>query len=75
MDSAVKKEVETIGSNAQKRATAKYKARVREEGLEKTICITFSKSDLDLYEYARSNRPTATYIKNLIRADKGRNQR
>jgi hypothetical protein len=52
-----------------RRAVSEYKRRQRSEGREKSLSIAFSQSDMELYEHATKQRPTATYIKSLIRDD------
>lgn len=62
-----------MSNESRKRAQGKYKKKLRESGGEKQISISFSASDMELYDYAKGNRPTAKFIKDLIRAEKERN--
>lgn len=51
-------------TDAQKRASAKYKAKA-----VKQLSVKFFPKDHDAYEYARSKPRTAEYIIGLIRSD------
>lgn len=53
----------TKTSEAQKRAVAKYKAKV------KRLTLDFAPSETDLYEHICKQQKKQTYIKDLIRAD------
>lgn len=64
--------IPTKDTEARKRAQSKYKKKLRESGNEARIEIAFSQADMDLYHYAKDHGPVATYIKGLIREDRGR---
>lgn len=51
-------------SEAQKRATARYRKRAI-----KTVAVTFSPKDYDMLDYLDSKGTRAGYIKDLIRRD------
>lgn len=53
-------------SEAQRRAVSKYKQKV------KRITIDFHPSETELWEHIQSQEKKQTYIKNLIRADLGK---
>ena len=54
-------------SEAQKRASAKYRTRMMKEGKLKHIRVEFSGDDLELYDYLQEHKPMATLVKGLIR--------
>lgn len=56
-------------SEAQKRANRKYRQRIMAEGKLKRILLEFYPSEGELYEWAKANKPTATYLKRLIKED------
>lgn len=56
-------------TEAQKRASRKYRERKRADGGYKSILLEFYQADMDVYEHLQSKKPTATYIKELIRKD------
>lgn len=56
-------------TEAQKAAKKRYKERIKAEGKYKSLLIEFYQSDMDIYEYLNTKKPTATYIKDLIRKD------
>lgn len=55
-------------SEAQRRAITKYKQKV------KRITIDFHPSENELWEHIQSQEKKQTYIKNLIRADLGKEE-
>lgn len=56
-------------SDAQLRANKRYKEKRRKAGSLRFIQVEFNASEMDLYEHAKAHKPTATYIKALIRED------
>ena len=62
-----------MSNESRKKAQSKYKKKLRASGGEKQISISFSASDMELHDYAKDKRPTASYIKGLIKADMERN--
>lgn len=50
-------------SEAQKRANAKYRKKMRQ------ITVRFSPNEMDLYEHIKTQPNVAGYIKELIRND------
>lgn len=54
-------------SEAQRRAARKHQNKLKEQGKLKYIQIEFYESDMDLYEYVQSHKPTRTFIKQIIR--------
>ena len=56
-----------MASEAQRRATRKHYQKLKEQGKVKYVQIEFYESDMDLYEYVQSNKPTRTFIKQIIR--------
>ena len=56
-------------TEAQKRAKKKYRERKQSEGGYKSLLLEFYDAEMDLYEYLQTKKPTATYIKDLIRKD------
>ena len=50
-------------SEAQKRANAKYRKKMRQ------VTIRFSPNEMDLYDYIKTQPNVAGYIKELIRND------
>ena len=63
-------------TEAQKRANARYKAKLKSEGAIGHVTVTFCNQDMALLEYARAHGPAATFVKQLIRermeAERGR---
>lgn len=60
-------------TEAQKRATAKY--RSKESGKVLKIGLNFFPKDHDLYHFAKSKERTTAYILRLIREDMNRENR
>lgn len=58
-----------MASDAQLRANKRYKAKRRKSGSLRFIQVEFNASEIELFDHAKANRPTARYIKDLIRAD------
>ena len=58
-----------MASEAQRRANRKYRERILAEGTLKRVPLEFYPSEADLYNWVKDHKPTATYIKDLIRAD------
>lgn len=56
-------------TEAQRRANRKYRKRKQAEGEYKSILLEFYSSDMDVYDHLQNQKPTATYIKELIRKD------
>ena len=56
-------------SEAQKRASKKYREKMIESGKMKRVLIDFYQLDIELYEWLQEHKPVATYIKQLIRED------
>ena len=56
-------------SEAQLRANKRYKEKQRKTGKLKFIQVEFNATELGLYQHAKNQRPTAAYIKRLIRED------
>lgn len=54
-------------TEAQKRANARYKAKLKAEGAIGHVTVTFYGKDMDMLEYARAHGPAATFVKQLIR--------
>ena len=52
-----------MATEAQKKARDKYNSQ------RKNITLNFSPTEMELYEYIKSQEKQQTYIKNLIRAD------
>ena len=52
-----------MATEAQKKARDKYNAQ------RKNITLNFSPTEMELYEYIKSQDKQQTYIKDLIRAD------
>lgn len=52
-----------MATEAQKKARNKYNSQ------RKNITLNFSPTEMELYEYIKSQAKQQTYIKNLIRAD------
>lgn len=59
-------------TEAQRRANKNYRERKRSAGEYRTMLLEFYSSDMEIYEFLRTKKPTATYIKDLIREDMGR---
>ena len=58
-----------MASEAQRRASRKYRKRMWDSGKIKRIAVEFGKSEIELYEWVQEHKPVATYIKQLIRED------
>lgn len=58
-----------MATEAQKRAKKKYRERKVSEGGYKSLLLEFYDADMGLYEYLQTQKPTTTYIKELIRKD------
>lgn len=54
-------------TEAQKRANARYKAKLKAEGAIGHVTVTFYGKDMAMLEYARAHGPAATFVKQLIR--------
>lgn len=64
-------------TEAQKRANARYKAKLKADGAIGHVTVTFYGKDMAMLEYAKAHGPAATFVKQLIRehmeAERGRN--
>lgn len=58
-----------MATEAQKRARKNYRDREKAAGRRHTILLEFGRNDQDIYDFAKAQAPTATYIKGLIRSD------
>ena len=56
-------------SKAQLEANKRYRRKLRQTGRLKFIQVEFREGEMDLYDHAKANAPTMTYIKDLIRKD------
>lgn len=56
-------------SKAQLEANKRYRRKLRQTGRLKFIQVEFRDSEMELFNHAKANKPTATYIKDLIRKD------
>ena len=54
-------------SEAQHRAQKRHYEKLKKDGKLKYIQIEFYESDMDIYEYVQSHKPTRTFIKQIIR--------
>ena len=60
-------------SEAQLRANKRYKEKQRKTGKLKYIQVEFNAAEMEIYQHAKNQRPTAAYIKRLIQEDMEKN--
>lgn len=58
-----------MATEAQRSATSRYRKKIKESGEFKRIFLEFYPPEREMYEWLKAHRPTATYIKGLIRKD------
>lgn len=54
-------------------AKTRYKRKARKAGRVHQVNVEFYQKDAALYEHLQRNKPAATYLKSLLRADMERN--
>lgn len=62
-------------TEAQSRATKRYRERLKSMGAFKRIILDFYPSEIEVYEHIRSHSPMSAYIKELVIKDMGGDKR